>query len=340
MTNTYFITILQYLRGKPHPWGFKVWGRADSGGILYDFDVYQGGDGTRTELGQGADVVLQLTSTLPPFCNYKIYADNLFTGVPLLTKLLEKGMLYTGTVRQNRMSGCQLKDEKTMKKEGRGSIDFNIEEVNNIAAIRWYDNKAVSLLSTHKAIQPIGEASRWDKKKKSQIKVPMPAVVRDYNQHMGGIDLMDGFLSRFRFNMKSRRWYLYLFWHFTMVCLVNAWNIYRRDCRLLLIPSKQIMRRRKFQAAVAASLIAVNAAKRGRPSASGDAATPEPPQKTKMAPYSDIRYDGYCHWPSKAEKRGRCRLCQRNLTNTTCSKCDVRLCFVEERNCFTAYHQK
>ena len=42
--------IRQYIKGKPHPWGFKIWARTDIHGILYDFDVYQGGDGTRTEL--------------------------------------------------------------------------------------------------------------------------------------------------------------------------------------------------------------------------------------------------------------------------------------------------
>ncbi|XP_067659983.1 piggyBac transposable element-derived protein 3-like, partial [Haliotis asinina] len=35
-------TLKQYMRGKPNPWGFKIWGRAGSSGILYDFDVYQG----------------------------------------------------------------------------------------------------------------------------------------------------------------------------------------------------------------------------------------------------------------------------------------------------------
>lgn len=45
--------------------GFKIWGRAGVDGFLHDFDVYQGGDGQRTELGQGADVVLKLTSILP-----------------------------------------------------------------------------------------------------------------------------------------------------------------------------------------------------------------------------------------------------------------------------------
>lgn len=187
--------IRQYIKGKPHPWGFKIWGRAGVSGILYDFDVYQGGDGTRTELGQGADVVLKLTSTLPQHCNYKIYADNLFTGLPLIAELNSRGIVYTGTVRQNRLHGCQLKDEKEMKKEGRGAYDYKIEENNNIVAVRWYDNKAVTLLSTHTGVQPLGQAKRWDKKQKQHVNIPMPAVIHDYNQHMGGIDLLDGFFS-------------------------------------------------------------------------------------------------------------------------------------------------
>jgi len=55
-------SIKQYIRAKPHPWGFKILARTTATGILCDFDVYQKGDGNRSELGQGADVVLQLTN--------------------------------------------------------------------------------------------------------------------------------------------------------------------------------------------------------------------------------------------------------------------------------------
>lgn len=37
-----FSGMKQYMRGKPHPWGFKVWVRTGISGILCDFDVYQG----------------------------------------------------------------------------------------------------------------------------------------------------------------------------------------------------------------------------------------------------------------------------------------------------------
>jgi len=55
----------QYMRGKPHPWGFKIWARTGVCGILHDFDVYQGNvSNNRSELGLSGDVVLKLTSTL------------------------------------------------------------------------------------------------------------------------------------------------------------------------------------------------------------------------------------------------------------------------------------
>ena len=57
-------SIRQYIKSKPHPWGFKIWGRAGISGMLYHFDVYQGGDGERTQLGQGENVVIKQTSTL------------------------------------------------------------------------------------------------------------------------------------------------------------------------------------------------------------------------------------------------------------------------------------
>lgn len=329
--------IRQYIKSKPHPWGFKVWGRAGPSAILYDFDVYQGGDGARSQLGQGGDVIMKLTSTLEKNCNYKIYADNLFTSVGLLEKLSADGILYTGTVRQNRLPKCDLASEKDLKKQGRGAYDYRVEEQHNIAAVRWYDNRAVSLLSTQAGVEPLQTAKRWDKKKREQVQVTMPHVVSIYNQYMGGVDMLDSFLAKYRFRMRSRRWYMYLFWHFLSVALVNAWQLYRRDHSLLGFPEKQNISQRRFQADVAGALVLVNTErKRGRPSAD----SPLPMSKRRVAnlPCTDVRKDKIAHWPAKCDKRGRCRMCEKNNTNTKCTKCDVRLCFVEERNCFVNFH--
>ena len=70
-----FSRIKQYIRGKPNPWGIKLWARTSSTGVLYDFDVYQGkvGNTRPTEVGVGGEVVLKLCSTLDEGKNYKIF---------------------------------------------------------------------------------------------------------------------------------------------------------------------------------------------------------------------------------------------------------------------------
>ena len=110
----------QYMRGKPHPWGFKIWCRTGVNGMLYDLDVYQGGHAAKrktSELGLAGDVVMNLCSTVPIQNNYKIFADNFFTGIPLLERLHERGIQYVGTVRPNRLPGCDLASESCKRKE-------------------------------------------------------------------------------------------------------------------------------------------------------------------------------------------------------------------------------
>ena len=128
---------------------------------------------------------------------------------------------------------------------------------------------------------------------------------------MGGIDLMDSFLAQNRFHMKSRRWYMYLFWHTLMMAIVNAWLLYRRDFEALQLPKKTMMKRRIFQAHVASALIENNCRRPvGRPSLDVIDATVKPrPRKVRKRPVDDVRKDQHAHWPVKVEKRGLCKLC-------------------------------
>ena len=86
---------------------------------------------------------MNLTKTLSKHKNYKIFADNFFTGIPLVQTLLEDGFFYVGTIHQPRMKNCQLKSEKELKKEDRGSSDFKVMSDANII-----DGKPVNLISS------------------------------------------------------------------------------------------------------------------------------------------------------------------------------------------------
>ncbi|KAJ8382435.1 hypothetical protein SKAU_G00032130 [Synaphobranchus kaupii] len=270
-----------YMPGKPHKWGFKMWGRAGQSGFLYDFDVCQGAenpDKERSDVGVSEDVVLKLTSTLPAGKNHKVFADNYFTSVILLEHLRQRGIYYLGTVRMNRVQDCNMMEEKEMKKKGRGSMDFRVNQ-ENIIIVRWCDNKAVNLLSSFVGIEPVGEVKRWDRKTKTYVMVPRPAIVEMYNTFMGGVDLHDMLSALYKYSFKCRRWYMYIWWHTVTVAVINGWILYRRDQKKLE-PQNKTMPLRKFQASVATSLIrpGKGQVKCGRPLSSPEAETP-PPRK-------------------------------------------------------------
>uniref|UniRef100_A0A087XB13 PiggyBac transposable element-derived protein domain-containing protein n=1 Tax=Poecilia formosa TaxID=48698 RepID=A0A087XB13_POEFO len=296
-----------YMPGKPHKWGFKMWGRGGQSGYLYDFDVCQGGGNLgqeKSDVGATGDVVLKMTSTLPAGKNHKVFADNFFTH------LKQRGIYYIGTVRMNRVKNCQLMDEKELKKKGRGSLDFRVNQENDII-VRWYENKAVNLLSSFVGVEPLGSVKRWDRKAKTHIMVPRPTIVDTYNRFMGGIDLLDMLSALYKFSFRSQRWYIYIWWHTITVAVINAWIRYRRDLEKLH-PRQKHLPLRRFQASVA--------------TLSSPEATPTPPRRRKTTELPpDVRKDGLNHFPTW-ETRQRCKPCVKHL------------CLNKDRNCFQAYH--
>ena len=134
---------------------------------------------------------------------------------------------------------------------------------------------------------------------------------------------------------------------------------------------KEIMIRRRFQSHLATSLITANVGprKRGRPSLDGnengdnervdDDVTAQGNRIKRGAnplPTDDMRLDAIGHFPENVAARGRyincyhsryfrcclnpkcISLCIKIQTNTLCSKCNIRLCFTDQRNCFTLFH--
>ncbi|XP_017565030.1 piggyBac transposable element-derived protein 3-like [Pygocentrus nattereri] len=328
--------IRQYIKGKPHPWGFKVWARCDVTGLLHDFDIYQGkggGNEQKRKLGVGGDVVMKLCESLAEKVHFLILADNFFTSMPLIEKLLAKGIYYTGTVRKNRMSKCNLITDKELSKIGRGSYDYRIESNTNTVCLKWQDTKAVSLMSTYAGPEPMGKARRWDKSKKQYINIDQPNIIKEYNTSMG----VDAHLARCKFSIRTRRWYMILFWHFLSVAVINAWLLYQHDCEAQGITGSNILKLRKFQGLVAQGLVEVGTARRwGRPPTPGPF-SPPPPRFVRVYQSADVRFDQIAHWPVKEENRRRCAVCKDLKTEINCEKCAVPLCINKKRNCFKGY---
>ncbi|XP_014865728.1 PREDICTED: piggyBac transposable element-derived protein 2-like, partial [Poecilia mexicana] len=195
------LSIKQYIPKKPKPWGVKVWVRAGSSGYMYRFEVYQGSAirGQSSGLGMAGDVVMRLCDDIK-HKNHKVFFDNFFCSIPLLEALKDLGIYGTGTCRANRVKGAsqKLKSEKQLRKEGRGGC---------------------SVVSTNSNIT----VTRWLKKEQTKISVQRPYSVALYNQHMGGVDLVDQCVAMYPHRRRNKRWYIRVFFHFLDATVVNAW---------------------------------------------------------------------------------------------------------------------
>lgn len=330
----------QYLPKKPKKWGFKLWARCGASGYLHVFDIYQGkGTGMGNEnldhadCGLGGNVVLKLCSSLPEKHNYKIFADNFFSNFKMVSELKKKDLLYVGTINKNRLHGAPLKSEKDLKKKGRGAHDSVVEVTNNLSLVRWFDNKCVTVVSSFIGSQPSDSVRRYDRSTKEHINVDRPRVIGTYNKSMGGVDLLDMMCSLYKYQLKGKRWYMYIFYHTLTMAVVNAWFVYKRDCKELA--ASKPMPLRKFQASVAAALCNSGKPARGRPSLES---VKKRKKQVNPAPLDDVRFDEVGHFPTYENKRQRCRNCPDGFAFVKCVKCKVHLCLNENRNCFLDYH--
>lgn len=199
----------QYIPNKPKKYGYKMFLLCDSSGVVHNFDLYTGKISPvsgQEDIGASGNTVLQLASVVPHGGNYKLYCDNWFTSVPLFSKLAEDKIWALGTVRQSRLPGCVLKDRKELKRDGRGSFDVKVASRNGteVYAIKWFDNRSVTFLTTYVSVHPVENLKKYDKKRKEYVRVPSPACVRTY-KFMGGVDLVDQMAAASRLPLKSRK---------------------------------------------------------------------------------------------------------------------------------------
>jgi hypothetical protein len=341
-------SLCQYIANKPDKWGFKMFCRASSSGIIHDLLMYQGASTffnvvlseQEQTLLLGAKVVTTLCKTIAQPRLSVVFCDNYFTSFNLVRDLHTLlGVKCIGTVRPNRIGGAPLMTDKELMKRGRGACDYM--SADGVVAVKWFDNKCVNLLSNACGIMPFSTVKRWSKESKAKIAVPCPSLIPAYNEHMGGIDLSDMLVHLYKTPAKSRRWYFPLFGYILDLCIANSWLVYKRDCGLL---NEKPLCLKRFRLAVAHSLIKVNkyATKVGRPSFS----SPPPenqkytPRPSRPKPQPDVRYDNMGHWPLHSDKRGRCNLCPKGVSRWKCQKCNVFLCLSANQECFAAYHQK
>ena len=337
--------IKQYLPSKPHKWGYKIYVLCGISGFAYDFELYTGQENAadkrlanEPDLGASSNIVVQLSRKIQKNVSHKLYFDNYFTSLKLMVHLAKNGIYALGTVRRNRIPNGKMPTEKQMKNRG-DSIEMvtTVEEV-DVSCVAWLDNKQVMLMSTLAGINPVSEISRFDRKKMQTVQISCPNVVKVYNRHMGGVDLLDSHLGRHRNKMRSKKWYMRIFYHLLDVTMVNSWILFK-----MVRDEKDHMRLADFRASVAESFCKAEQLVtpiRGRPSEKLETQLAKKRRgPSSHMPVKDVRTDRVDHWAEWGEVRQRCRLpnCSA-LTFVMCSKCGIHLCFNKGKNCFRRFH--
>ena len=200
------------------------------------------------------------------------------------------------------------------------------------------DNKAVLIGSNYVGIKPLGVTNCWDKTSNFYKGIPCPKIVLAYNKNTGEVDLADMLISLYRIKVKTKRWYIKVFWHLIDISKVNAWSLYRCHFAQYQKPRQQMLCLLKFSTALENALIhsnkSVDVNKPGHPSNRASYGNSENTQGKRVSvpnPCLDIRYNQIGHLPEPVDKKDCCRLCLA-YSRTKCSKCTLSsLCLLKDK---------
>lgn len=340
----------QYVPSKPNPVGLKNFVLASSDGLVLDFLIYTGKgtvpDADMKDLGLGGAVVKRLLETVPMDEPVHVFTDRFFTGIKLAEFLLKRNAYLTGTIVANRTGGAasKLPNENNMI---RGESCSVVRSDGEMCVTKWKDRKSVMLLSTAFGINPEGTCRRWSKEQKQKVDIPQPYCVKAYNKNMGGVDLVDRYVSYYRTKIRTKKWTVRVFAHFLDLAVANSWIEYRNDCKLMDVAAKDMLDQFEFKNRIAETLIRTHV--KEIPEVADEAElevengeSVAVPKRTKVTaiPPNEVRLDMHGHFPEhvplKSQMRCRNQGCS-GKTRIRCTKCDLFLCLLN-RNCFVDFH--
>lgn len=209
------------------------------------------------------------------------------------------------------------------------------------------DNKSVIMLSNHFAAEPLDSCKRWSKKEKKFVEVQRPAVVREYNTNMGGIDLADRMISYCPMRARTKKWTVRTILHFADMAVSNAWLQYRIDLQERNVQEKLIKQLRAFKMCLGEKLIIEGQHRENDNISSEEDPQIQEPMKRRKQGFTPLppeykRKKSAIHLPEiqKLKVFQKCRLpgCKK-LCRAKCVECKIFLCLNADRNCFMDFHK-
>ena len=137
---------------------------------------------------------------------HELSFDNFFTSCNLLADAAAKKVKAIGTVREGRTlrASSKMKSLKEMKNSDRGTFDFGSDGVDYFC--KWNDNSIVNIGSNFLSHLPI-ETVKRRVKSEPDARITQPQLIKQYNNGMGGVDVMDRLWGSYHSVIRGKKWY-------------------------------------------------------------------------------------------------------------------------------------
>ncbi|XP_023244129.1 piggyBac transposable element-derived protein 4-like [Centruroides sculpturatus] len=320
----------QYMPPERSRFGVKFYMLCESSsGYIYNFTIYTGKNTVLNEkyrdMPLTSKIVLSLADSLLGK-GYCLTTDYFYSSPHLADYLVTVQTDFFGTVRVNRHQVPAEIQNKKLKKGETVAMQRG-----KVMIMKWQHKRAVTLLST------VHNPVMVSKKTPAGRIITKPQVVVDYNDTMGGVDLLDQHLRDYPVERKrGKKFYIKVFFHLLDICIFNSFVLYKINGGR--------MEHLQFKINIIERIIEeyhteTRVTRHGQPRTSGPR-TPGPLRLMErhfpdLLPATDRK---------KAPTR-RCAVCKtkhdgagkklRKETRYYCQVCDVPLCAAP---CFKIYH--
>ena len=234
----------QYIQGKRHKYGIKIYVLAESTGLIYKLLVFSG---KTEELANDMHTVAVVLHLMDGLLNagHSLYMDNYYNSPLLAIRLLWNATYVTGTLRHRKglPTGFTGKKNKVKRKERPLCLTTYH---GNVMIGKWREKtRDVSFISTEHDCELVNiprrrqwnpnvqpdegpvSAARLRKRKAAAEDVYRPQAIAEYNEYMSGIDLADQMLSYYSPLRKTLAWYKKLFFHIMCIMMYNSFKLHR-----------------------------------------------------------------------------------------------------------------
>lgn len=224
------LSFKQYIRLKPIKWGIKCVLLCESQtGYIVNVEVYDGKVNNDSLLQAKLGVTGSLVARLcKPYAdqNYCVFTDRFYSSVTLAEYMLnEQGTRMCGTAVPSRKLFPRSLVQKKMEK-GSSSMLYN----GDVATLIWCDKRPIYFVTTMYISDVRITVQRYDAKEHKKVPVVCPAVVKTYNENMGGTDKNDQMSKLRRCRRHYYRWPRRLFMKFFLWAAYNAYMMQHCFC--------------------------------------------------------------------------------------------------------------